>query len=72
MQKFIQSLEAMLEVEPGTLQPATPLKQIAGWDSMAAVGFLALADGEYGKAVAPSAIQQCATVADLGALVGQA
>jgi acyl carrier protein len=72
MNEFIQALEAMLEVEPGTLQPATPLKQIRSWDSMAAVGFLALADGKYGKAVAPSAIQQCATVGDLAALVGHA
>ncbi len=72
MNEFIQALEAMLEVKRGTLQPATPLKQIRSWDSMAVVGFLALADEKYGKAVAPSAIQQCATVGDLAALVGQA
>lgn len=72
MNEFIQAMEVMLEVEPGTLQSATLLKQIPSWDSMAAVGFLALADGKYGTAVAPSAIQQCATVGDLAVLVGQA
>ena len=72
MKEFIEALEAMLEVAPGTLCPATPLNQMGGWDSMAAVGFLALADGKYGKAVAPAAIQQCVTVGDLAVLVGQA
>jgi acyl carrier protein len=72
MNEFIKALEAMLELEPSTLEPATPLSQIPGWDSMAVVGFLALADEIYSKAVAPSAIQKCATVADLAALVGKA
>jgi acyl carrier protein len=72
MNEFIQALEAMLELEPFTLQPTTPLNQIRVWDSKAAVDFLLLADGKYSKAVAPLAIQKCATVADLAALVGQA
>jgi hypothetical protein len=71
MNEFIRNLEEMLETERGLLQSTTPLSQIAAWDSMAAVGFLALADGKYGKAVAPSAIQKCITVSDLAALVGQ-
>jgi acyl carrier protein len=72
MNEFIQALEAMLETAPGSLQPTTALSQIPSWDSMAAVGFLALADSKYGKAVSPAAIQKCSKVSDLAALVGQA
>ncbi len=71
MKEFIQHLENMLELQPGELQATTPLIDITGWDSMAAVGFLALADRDYGKAVSPAAIKICKTVGDLAALVGQ-
>ena len=71
MKEFIQHLENMLELQPGALQSNTPLTDISSWDSMAAVGFLALADRDYGKAVSPAAIKTCKTVSDLAALVGQ-
>jgi acyl carrier protein len=72
MNEFIQHLEELLEVKAGTLKANTPLTQISSWDSMGAVGFLALADGTYGRAVSPAAIQKATTVGDLAALVGQA
>jgi acyl carrier protein len=71
MKEFIQNLENMLDLPPGELQSNTPLTDITGWDSMAVVGFLALADSTYGKAVRPTAIKTCQTVSDLAALVGQ-
>jgi acyl carrier protein len=71
MKDFIQNLENMLELQPGALQANTSLADITVWDSMAAVGFLALADQTYGKAVSPAAIKTCKTVSDLAALVGQ-
>jgi acyl carrier protein len=70
MDKFLQHLEEMLELAPGTLNPDTPLSQIPTWDSMAAVGFLALADGTYNTAVSPANIQKCKTVNELSLLVG--
>ncbi len=71
MNEFIRNLEDMLELQPGTLRPNTLLTDIKGWDSMATVGFIALADGTYGKAVVPSAVRSCQAVGDLAALVGQ-
>jgi acyl carrier protein len=70
MDEFIKNLEEMLELPNGTLNASTTLADLPGWDSMAAVGFLALADGTYGKSVAPAAIQKCVSVSDLAALVG--
>lgn len=70
MKDFIANLENMLEVEPGSLQATTLLTAVPSWDSLAAVGFLALADGTYDKAIDPSAIQECKKVSDLAALVG--
>jgi acyl carrier protein len=71
MKEFIQNLENMLDLPPGELKSNTPLTDITGWDSMAVVAFLALADGTYGKAVPPAAIKSCKTVGDLAALVEQ-
>ncbi|MEI8287828.1 MAG: acyl carrier protein [Verrucomicrobiota bacterium] len=71
MKEFIQNLEDMLDLPAGELQADTRLADITGWDSMAAVGFLAMADGKYGKAVSPAAIKTSKTVSDLAALVGQ-
>jgi acyl carrier protein len=71
MKEFIQHLEKLLELQPGELQAGTPLTDIASWDSMAAVGFLALADETYGKAVPPADIRKCKIVSDLAGLVGQ-
>ncbi len=70
MIEFITNLEALLEMQPDTLKSDSLLKDIPSWDSMAVVGFLAMADATYGKSVAPAAILKCATVSDLAALVG--
>ena len=72
MSEFIENLEELLEKTQGSLQSTTLLSEITSWDSMAAVGFLALADAKYGIAVSPGALQKCKTIGDLAALVGQA
>jgi len=71
MKEFIQNLENMLDLPAGELQADTRLTDINSWDSMAIVGFLALADRKYGKAVSPAAIKNTKTISDLAALVGQ-
>ena len=70
MNEFILHLESMLEVQAGTVQASTLLLDIPTWDSMAVVGFMALADGSYGKAISPAELQKCTRVSDLARLVG--
>lgn len=69
MNEFIQKIEALLELPAGALKAETELQQLAEWNSMAAVGFLAMADGEYGKSVSPSEVSKCKTAGDLAKLV---
>jgi acyl carrier protein len=63
--EFYAELESMLEIEAGTIQGNESLSDLSGWDSMAVLSFIALADGTLGEAVSPSAIAACKTVNDL-------
>ena len=65
---FLERLGEILDAE-GPLSGAEELRQLAGWDSMAAVSFMALADETCGIQVAPKDIRLCTTVNDLVALV---
>jgi len=67
--EFIEELESMLELEVGTIKGAELLVNLSGWDSMAAIGFIAMADQVAGVEVVPAELAQCKTVADLATLV---
>lgn len=66
---FIQQIEDLLEMRPGTLHGDERLVDLAEWDSLAVMSFLALADEQYGQTVAPQAIGQAQTVNDLRGLL---
>jgi acyl carrier protein len=70
-QEFIAELEVLMEMDPGTLCVTMPLQELAQWDSMAAIGFIAVADAKLGAAVKPQKLFECRTVEDLLALVGE-
>ena len=67
-EEFLEQLGEMLEAE-GPLTGAEVLKDLESWDSLAAISFMALADGTCGVRVAPKDIGGCNTVSDLAALV---
>jgi acyl carrier protein len=66
--ELLRSLEELMDLEPGALIGEESLADLAGWSSLAVIGFIALAD-EQGVAVSPSAIANCKTVDDLLRLV---
>ena len=66
---FITNLEELLELDAGSLTLDAPLSTLSQWDSLAFVSFLAMADSEYGKKVAPAELRECRTVGDLMKLV---
>jgi len=72
-EEFFSLLEEVLEVQPGTVKSGMNLEQdLAAWDSMAAVSFVAMADAHFGVSVSPSALAKCQTVEDLiGLLEGK-
>lgn len=66
--EFCSRLESMLELEPGTIKGEELLQELPGWDSMAVLSFIAMADSELGQSVQAKALSDCHTVGDLAAL----
>lgn len=67
-QEFLVELEEMLELDSGTLKGDELLSELDGWDSMAAIGFIALVDTVSGIAVAPIELANSKSISDLAAL----
>jgi acyl carrier protein len=65
---FLKSLEEFVQMDPNTLQGHEKLQEIEGWDSLAMVSLIALAD-DNGVSLSPKSIAACATVNDLVQLV---
>jgi acyl carrier protein len=70
-QEFLAVLDDLLEMERGTLTGAEKLGDIAEWDSMAVIGFIAVVDKHFGVTVDAGAIAKAKVVSDLVALVGE-
>lgn len=66
--EFLQSLDELLELPPGSLQGDEKLEGLEQWNSMAMIGFMALADSNNGVTLSPRQIVTCSTVSDLVAL----
>ena len=64
--EFLALLEEIVEEAPGTLTGSEKLReQLAGWDSLAVLSFIALVDEKFGTTVSPKAIAESETVNDL-------
>jgi len=68
--EFLREFETQLEVPPGTLMERKALADVDGWDSMAAVLFIALADEKIGVSISGNQIAGAKTVAELLSLLG--
>jgi len=62
---FLESLDSILELTPGTLQGPEKLEDFPLWDSTAIMSFIALADSTNGTRLATRDIAACNTVEDL-------
>jgi acyl carrier protein len=68
-QAFLRDFEELLELPSGSLEGSTLLQDLPGWDSLAIVGFMAMADEKYGVVLSPRQFQTCNSLQDLAALV---
>jgi len=66
---FCLKLDEVLDASPGTVQPGQALDQLEGWDSVAVLAFIAMADTDYGVSVPAKEIPECRTVDDLANLI---
>ena len=65
LNKKMERLEDMLELDEGTLQAGDVLNEIEEWDSMAALSLIVLMDEEFGKEINGSDIKKLSTVQDI-------
>jgi len=55
----------MLELEPGTIKGNESLLDLNGWDALALLSFIAMADSKLGLVIKAAALVNCKTVSDL-------
>lgn len=65
--EFLKEMDDLLELPAGTLKGPEKLEDLEEWNSMAMIGYIALADTNGAK-LSPRDITACDTVADLLAL----
>ena len=66
-----REIEQIVNAADSSIVGSEALSDI-GWDSMATVMFIAMADEKFSKPIAPEALAAAKTVADLHALIGTA
>lgn len=67
---FLEEMENLLEMDPGSLALDNKLKSLEKWDSLAFVSFLAIADATYGVKILPDQLRKAETLADVMSLTG--
>jgi acyl carrier protein len=68
--EFLLLLDELLGAEPGTATGAETLESLEGWDSLAVISFMCLADERFGINLQAGRIAECRTVLDLIRLLG--
>jgi acyl carrier protein len=63
--EFYAEIDNLLELDPGTIKGDEQLADLKGWDSLAVLSFMAMADANLGVLVSASALAKCRTVPDL-------
>lgn len=58
-------MDDLLELPAGALKGAEKLEELEQWNSMAMIGFIALADTNNGVRLSPRQIVTCSTIDDL-------
>lgn len=67
--EFYRNLEEVLDLAPGKLSTGQELRRLEAWDSLAVLGFIAMAHERYSAVIPPKRIPACRTVDDLAALI---
>jgi len=68
-QEFLREIDALMEVDPGTLQGDEVLASIPEWDSMRVLSFIVLVEEQLHVVIDGSSVAKAKTVNDLLGLV---
>lgn len=62
---FIQALEEILDVPPGSLNESSDFKNLPEWDSLAALSVMVKIEDSYKKLIDPSVLKSSRTIGEL-------
>jgi acyl carrier protein len=68
--EFLRALERELALDSGRLREDQVLEGLEGWDSVAALQFIALADEQTGITISGAQIKKSKTINELLSLMG--
>ncbi|MBD8528760.1 MULTISPECIES: acyl carrier protein [unclassified Massilia] len=71
IEKFITDIAEALEIETTQLAAETEYKELASWDSLAALSVIAMIDENYNVSIGGDDIEKSRTVQELWDLVSQ-
>jgi acyl carrier protein len=71
IEKFITDIAEALEIENTQLAAETEYKELASWDSLAALSVIAMIDENYNVSIGGDDIEKSRTVQELWDLVSQ-
>lgn len=63
--EFIQALEEILDVAPGSLNENSDFKAHPEWDSLAALSAMVMIEDKYKKVIDPSVLKNSKTIREL-------
>ena len=63
--KKLAMIEEIMDLDEGTLTPATVLEDLEDWDSMAKLSVMVMMDDEFGKVLTGDAVRALKTVQDI-------
>jgi len=64
-QEKIRIIEEMMELEEGTLEEGTVLKDLEEWNSLAKLSLIAILDEQFGRKISADEIKALKTVQDI-------
>lgn len=65
MKELLETLEEIMDLDEGTLETTTILKDLEEWDSLSALSLMAEAKKNYGKKLTSDDINSFETVQDI-------
>jgi len=68
--EFLKELEEVLEADAGTITGEQVLADLAAWDSLAVMAFIAMVDEKFSMTLSASKLAEAKTVGDLISLLG--
>jgi acyl carrier protein len=63
--EFLNEIDTIIQAAPGSTSLENRLESLPGWDSMAVISFIAMADEKLGISFPVGTLASCKTVEDL-------